>query len=399
MKQNYVILKQTLRPDSDPFGNHGIPGMHGFGEAAELGPHGFSIGEEELSDSDIPKIVNEPDTLMIAPSLPIHLIEPLDVDANSNPSANSVEWGIKAVRAHTSSFTWAGVTIAVLDTGIDKAHPAFAGIDIIEKDFTGTGNGDTHGHGTHCAGTIIGRDVAGTRIGIARGVSKALIGKVLAPGKGDSLSIVSAIQWALDNGANVISMSLGIDFPGAVKQMENQGMPTQLAVSRALQGYRLNVALFEGLAQSVGAMSGFGKHCVLIAAAGNESQRAINANFKIAVAPPAVSRGFISVAALGETPGGWKIAPFSNTGAGLCGPGMKVISAKPGGGFAEMSGTSMATPHVAGVAALYAQSLQWAGAFNHYMLSTAISGGTTKIGLAAGFDPFDVGTGMIQAPQ
>ena len=81
--------------------------------------------------------------------------------------------------ADTSSCTGNGIVVAVLDTGIDASHPAFAGVEVIQKDFTGEGDGDQHGHGTHCAGTIFGRNVNGTRIGVAMGVKKALIGKVL----------------------------------------------------------------------------------------------------------------------------------------------------------------------------------------------------------------------------
>ena len=75
----------------------------------------------------------------------------------------------------------------------------------------------------------------------------------------------------------------------------------------------------------------------------------MNPNFEIAVSPPAVAEGIISVAALGQGPQGFTVAPFSNTGAMLSGPGVDIISAKPGGGLKSMSGTSMATPHVAGV--------------------------------------------------
>jgi subtilisin family serine protease len=107
---------------------------------------------------------------------------------------------------------------------------------ITERDFTGEGNGDLEGHGTHCAGTIFGRDVSSTRIGVARGVKTALIGKVLGSQGGSSESIVTAIQWAVDNGAHVISMSLGMDFPGFQKQLQQSGLPPELATSLAWKG-------------------------------------------------------------------------------------------------------------------------------------------------------------------
>ncbi|UUZ52799.1 S8 family serine peptidase [Massilia sp. H-1] len=90
----------------------------------------------------------------------------------------------------------------------------------MQKDFTGDGNGDGHGHGTHCAGTIFGRAVNGIRIGVAPGVTRALIGKVLdSDGGGSSDNIVEAMLWAVEQGAHVISMSIGMDFGGYVKQL------------------------------------------------------------------------------------------------------------------------------------------------------------------------------------
>jgi subtilisin family serine protease len=159
-----------------------------------------------------------------------------------------------------------------------------------------------HGHGIHCAGTIFGRDVGGTRIGVAPGVKKALIGKVIGPGGGSSDSIADAINWAIEDGAHVISMSLGIDFPGFVKALEASGLPTEAAVTRALEGYRANVQLFERLA-SLGRTRGlFGQTTLIVPAAGNESRRTGTSAYEIAVAPPAVAEGVISVAALAESP-------------------------------------------------------------------------------------------------
>jgi subtilisin family serine protease len=303
------------------------------------------------------------------------------------------------VGADTSPFTGIWAILCVLDTGIDAAHPAFAGVEVVQKDFTGEGDGDSHGHGTHCAGTILGRDVDGMRIGVARGASKVLIGKVLGASGGSSDSIVQAIQWAAQNGANVISMSLGMDFPGLVESLIGQGFPPPLATSRALEGYRLNVQLFERLAALIRASSEFSQPTLLIAAAGNESQRQANPNFEIAVSPPAVSDGIVSVAALGEGPSGFTIASFSNTGANISGPGVKIVSAKAGGGLATMSGTSMACPHVAGVAALWVEKVKAMGPFTtaHVTHRLLASGAIDKMN--AGFDPFDIGTGMVRAPQ
>jgi hypothetical protein len=191
-------------------------------------------------------------------------------------------------------------------------------------------------------------------------------------------------------------MSLGMDFPGFQKLLQQGGLAPEPATSIALEGYRANVQLFERLAGMIKALGSFVQTTIIVAAAGNESSRP---QFEIAVSPPAVSDGVVSVAALGQAGNSFAVASFSNTGANLSGPGVKITSAKLGGGLVDKNGTSMATPHVAGVAALWAQKLKAMGGLNGIQLTTRLVASGRHDKLQPGFDPADVGAGMVQAPQ
>lgn len=392
MKNKYVILREST--------SRGGPRRGPRAGTAAAAERTIEVEVDEMDRRRSREVARSGGVTAVAPVMPMRLIEPVLRAADVVEPTATTSWGVIAVGADTSPFDGSGMVVAVLDTGIDASHPAFAGMQLEQKDFTGAGNGDTHGHGTHCAGTIFGRDVDGVRIGVARGVQKALIGKVLGPGGGGSDQVTNAIQWAVENGANVISMSLGIDFPGFVKSLiEQDSLPEELATTIALEGYRQNVLLFERLTTFVRARAAFGQAALIVAAAGNESRRDEDPDFEIACSPPAVSEGIISVAALEESTNGLKVANFSNTNALVSGPGVGVVSAKRGGGLISMSGTSMATPHVAGVAALWGQKLASPGPLVGEQWLARLVASATTTPLATPFDPTDVGAGLVQAPQ
>jgi subtilisin family serine protease len=266
----------------------------------------------------------------------------LRASATPNDSAYASQWALTKTQTDRSWDVWqpqSKVTVAIVDTGIELAHPDLT--DVVLRDsggnvvsynaLTGTASStaanDDNGHGTHCAGTIA------ARINNARGVAGVagwnpavpnsntfvqLMGvKVLdAEGSGTDADVAEGIIWAADHGADVISMSLG-----------GEGSSTTLANA-------VTYARNHGV--------------VVVAAAGNEST-AIRSY-------PAAYTGVISVAATDSSD---TLANFSNYGTWVkvAAPGVQIYSTYPGGRYSTLSGTSMATPHVAGeVAAILAQN-------------------------------------------
>jgi subtilisin family serine protease len=396
LTNKYIILKRNkaVVPTMENLGMRARP-TDAFAEA----PDSLELVEAELTIANRNDLRKDPRTRAIALPMPMKLIAPVKSQDVSAHEAQEIAWGIRAVGALESPFDGAGITAAVLDTGIDPNHPAFNGVQLIRRNFTEESDDDQHGHGTHCAGTIFGRDVGNTRIGVATGVQRALIGKVLGQGGGYSSTIAQAIQWAVQEGAHVISMSLGIDFPGYVDYLVNvQGLNVNPATSIALEAYRANVNLFSELADFVRAQGGFlGGGTVIVAASGNESNRP---EYEIAVAPPAAARGVVSVGALQQTASGLSTAFFSNNQVDVSAPGVNVVSAKMGGGLASMSGTSMATPHVAGIACMWAhQQLQSSGMIDGQRLLARLIACGSMSPMTADAQAEDVGTGIVQAPR
>jgi subtilisin family serine protease len=241
-------------------------------------------------------------------------------------------WGIQAVQADSSPRSGRGIGVAVLDTGFDLEHPDFAGRTVTAQSFvTGEPAQDGHGHGTHCIGTSCGprSPSTGPRYGIAY-EADIFVGKVLSDaGSGTDGGILAGIDWAITNGCPVISMSLGADVTQAHP-------PYSVAGARALE-----------------------KGSLIIAAAGNNANRPAG-NFGF-VGAPANSPEIIAVGALDQR---LEMAPFSARSLparggqiDIAGPGYQVLSSWPmPTRYRTISGTSMATPHVAGIAALYAEA-------------------------------------------
>jgi subtilisin family serine protease len=280
-------------------------------------------------------------------------------------------WGLQATRVSTSRYSGQGVKVAVLDTGFDLHHPDFLGRTIFTKSFVaGQDVQDGNRHGTHCIGTACGPKIpagGGRRYGIAYGAT-IFAGKVLSnEGSGATGGIVAGIEWAVVNGCQIVSMSLGANIDQKLQQYE-------VPIQRALNAGTL-----------------------VIAAAGNNADRP-HGNFGF-VGPPANADAAMAVTAVDNrlTVGPWAARSSINTGNGgkvnIAGPGVDVFSSLPVsfGTHGILSGTSMATPHVSGIAALWCQATGARGAALWARLEQSARPLAAPV--------IDVGAGLVQAPQ
>ncbi|NUT41214.1 MAG: S8 family serine peptidase [Thermoactinospora sp.] len=263
---------------------------------------------------------------------------------------------IGAPQAWAGGHDGAGVKVAVLDTGVDATHPDLAGRITDSRSFIpGEEVRDGHGHGTHVASTIAGSGAAagGKHKGVAPGV-ELIVGKVLSDGgSGSDSQIIEGMEWAAASGAKVVSMSLGGEATDGSDPM-----------SQAV----------DALSASTGAL--------FVIAAGNTGEAGAET-----VATPGTAEAALTVAAVDKSD---QWAAFSSQGPRVGGglkpdiaaPGVAIAAARAAGTsmgspiderYTAANGTSMATPHVAGAAAIMAQRHPgWTGAqLKAALMSTA----------------------------
>nr|BAA12040.1 subtilisin-like protease [Streptomyces albogriseolus] len=279
-------------------------------------------------------------------------------------------------KAWEAGYDGKGVKIAVLDTGVDATHPDLKGQVTASKNFTSAPTtGDVVGHGTHVASIAAGTGAQskGTYKGVAPG-AKILNGKVLDDaGFGDDSGILAGMEWAAAQGADIVNMSLGgMDTP--------ETDPLEAAVDK--------LSAEKGILFAI--------------AAGNEGPQSIGS--------PGSADSALTVGAVDDKD---KLADFSSTGPrlgdgavkpDLTAPGVDITAASAKGndiakevgekpaGYMTISGTSMATPHVAGAAALLKQQHpEW----KYAELKGALTA-STKDGK---YTPFEQGSGRVQVDK
>lgn len=388
----YILLR-------DKAGNWRRPRVPLTATIAAEDPVGGAIPAIEVTDltpAELRDAAGDRDLLTIQPAMPTRLLTPQPMDElRANDAVPG--WGLRATGADWTPFDGAGVRIALLDTGIDASHPAFAGLKVTAHDFAGTGVADANGHGTHLAGTLLGRDLGGTRIGVARGVTDLLVGKALADdGTGRSEDFLRAVLWALQNGAHIVGFALCFDTPAQVEALQEEGYPMALAMSAAVHAYRGNLRICELLLQMIGC----GKAPLMLGAVGNDSLRTISPEFETGPVAPASAKGVLAVGACAPGEDGHGPAPFTNAGAAVVAPGAGIISAGLGGGLRTLNGTSMALAHAAGVAALWAQKMRAEGEkVTAQALAAKLVRSATHEPLSPEASYIDCGRGLIQAPR
>lgn len=258
-------------------------------------------------------------------------IRPTRIGAAKLSSART--WGLESLGIPTlwaQGLTGKGVLVGHLDTGVDGKHPALKGAIAHFAEFDSLGRivtpgrpaHDTDEHGTHTAATIAGRAVSGKSVGVAPGAK--LVSAIVIEGGDVVARVLGGLDWALGQGVRVISMSLGLrgwfdDFRPLTRILRAHGVLPVFAVGN----------------EGPGTSRSPGNYAEALSVGAHDKQKRI-ADFSS-------SQRF----ARSRDP----LVPD------LAAPGVDVISAKPGGGYQSMDGTSMATPHVAGLAALLLEAV------------------------------------------
>jgi len=354
-----------------------------------------------VNRGDLPKVISEQADNLSGIYANAQIRPPRVVESKVQAQAGApgvyrgTTWGLEQSRALAawSTFETRGkrpngdpVRVAVLDTGIDPDHPDIRDrlVDFAEFNQTGTivkqgvaNARDSGKHGTHVAGTIVGGNASGGWVGMAPD-AELISGLVLDGGNGGTLAqVISGINWAADQGAHVINLSLGgLTFEPTV------GTPYQRAIVDALV-----------------------RGSLVVAAIGNDGHQTTGAPgndyFSLAVAAQDI-RGRCAGFSGGRTHSlnqstfiRSEVLPLVYTKPDLSAPGVDIKSSVPGGQWEVFNGTSMATPHVSGAAALLFAATGLAGLppeRRAFVAKDLLLGGASEMGEAGQDQRFGYGS-------
>ncbi|MEU3202445.1 S8 family peptidase [Streptomyces cyaneofuscatus] len=311
--QYIVTLEPELSPDT-VLEEFGLRPLFTYGNVL----HGFAV---TLTATELEAVRAVPGVLAVEENAEVAVEAPWAGGLFRAPAAT---WGTDRIDQRalplddtfTTTATGDGVKVYVVDTGIETGHAEFGSRVVKGYDAVGDGRDgqDCNGHGTHVAGTV-----GGSVSGVAKDASLVGVRVLNCQGRGTWAGIIAGFDWVAKDAA---------------------GSSTPAVLNASLGGARSRAvdAAVEAVADA---------GVLPVVAAGNEDQDACDVS-------PAAADGVVTVGASDRQD---RETAFSNWGScvSLYAPGADVVSAKLGGGTVSLNGTSMASPHVAGVAALYKQ--------------------------------------------
>lgn len=345
-----------------------IPGIEAHTELASIGGASATLGHADSASAWMALTASGASTFSTTPTL-AGGIEAIHLDGKVRATLDSSVGLIDAPEAWAQGYTGAGVTVAVLDTGYDDTHPDLQGRVLPNSTSFVPGEevaSDPNGHGTHVASTIAGTGAAsdGTHRGVADGAN-LLVGKVLgADGSGQDSWIIDAMEWAGQN-APIVSMSLGS--------------------SEASDGKDLMAEALDSISEETGSL--------FIVAAGNQGAAET-------IGSPGSAEQAFTIGSIDDPSGDMSYftsqGPLSRSGAmkpNVMGPGGDITAARSGdsggeGSYVAMSGTSMATPHVAGAAAILLGA-------NPDMTNEQLKAALASTAVEGEYTAYQGGTGLI----
>lgn len=300
-----------------------------------------------MTRAQLQRVAHDPEVESVIENAIVTLDEPKQTKSKNKTDESLMTYGLQNINvtaAWDAGYKGEGIVVGVIDTGVDKDHPDLAGKILLQKDFTSENdNIDHNGHGTHVSGTIVGGNASGRSIGVAPN-AKIIMGKVLnKDGYGETANILAAMEWMLDPDGNPETN----DAPRLVSNSWGSNTQWAYGFRNVVRSWR-RFEIFPNFAAG-------------------------NSGFFFTVGAPASYPFSFAVGAVDENN---NIASFSSRGPAIlfedsilpkfitkpeiAGPGVNVYSSIPKNERGEIydyfSGTSMATPHLAGVLALAYQA-------------------------------------------